>query len=112
MLPMVLFTVSCATLFDSYAPLLGKASDVLYFFVWIAAMMVAVPMTEAVLTQGSIPLIELLDFTGMGAAMLTSTAALQSTQIAMGGGDVNPVLTPVLMPDSGWRVELGQPLAR
>lgn len=107
MLPMVLFTVSCATLFDSYAPLLGKGGDVLYFFVWVAAMMVAIPLTEAGLASGSIPLVELLDFTGMGSAMLTSTTALNSNHIAMGGGDFKAALAPVLMPDYIWSYELG-----
>ncbi len=104
--PNLLFAVSFATLFDSYAPLLGKAGDVLYFFVWIGAMMVAVPLTEVGLS-GAVPVLLLLDFTGIGSSMVTTTAALQSTHIALGGGDFDANLAPVLMQQYIWPAELG-----
>ncbi|MES2898588.1 MAG: hypothetical protein V4723_02615 [Pseudomonadota bacterium] len=107
LLPMVLFTASCATLFDSYAPLLGKAGDVLYFFVWIAQLLIMVPLTEQGVSNAAIPLIELLDFSGIASSMIATTAALQSTNIALGGGDFNPALAPVVMKDFIWSAELG-----
>lgn len=107
LLPMVLFTASCATLFDSYAPLLGKGGDVLYFFVWIAQIMTMVPLTEAGVANGPLPLLELLDFSGIVASMLTTTGALQSTQIALGGGDFDVKLAAITMPQYIWTFELG-----
>ncbi len=103
--PMVLFTASCAALFDNWAPLMGKGGDVLFFFLWAAQLGMVVPIaTSAVGT--AIPMIELFDFNGMGASMIVVTGALHSTQIALGGGDFKAALAPVLMTSELWTLKM------
>jgi len=62
--PMILFTASCATLFDAWAPLMGKVGDLLYFFVWVAQMGML-----STLTEGGMPHVIPLDFMGTSAVI-------------------------------------------
>lgn len=102
LLPMVLFTVSAAILFDSWAPLMGKGGDVLFFILWAAQLGVAGANAE----KGLNPLVELFDFNGMGASMLAVTHALGSTNVSLGGGNFDAALAPVRMTDNLWTGQL------
>ena len=101
LLPLVLFTVSCASLFDNWAPLMGKGGDVLYCFVW-AALVAVMPFIDHAPFGAPIPLLELIDFNGIGASMLVVTHALQSKHVALGGGDFKAALAPVTMRADLW----------
>jgi hypothetical protein len=57
--PMALFTASCAMLFDSWAQLMGKRGDILYFFVWVGQMSVLPAVTEG---MGAAPFAVPVDF--------------------------------------------------
>jgi len=103
LLPMVLFTASFAMLFDSWAPLMGKGGDVLFFVVWMAQLAV-MPIIES--SKGALPLLELLDFSGIGASMVVVTGALGSSQVALGGGDFNAALAPVKLANALWSARL------
>jgi len=62
--PMILFTASCATLFDAWAPLMGKKGDLLYFFVWVGQMALLPAVTE-----GHAAAVIPFDFTGTSAVI-------------------------------------------
>jgi hypothetical protein len=104
--PMVIFTASCAALFDNWAPLMGKRGDVLFFFVWAMQLGLVMPTVDKTLVGGAIPLIELLDFNGMGSTMLVVTEAVQSKHVALGGGDFKAALAPVRMGSDLWSAKL------
>jgi hypothetical protein len=105
LIPLVLFTVSCAALFDNWAPLMGKGGDVLFFFVW-AAQLAVMPQIDRAPMGAPIPALELIDFNGIGASMLVVTNALQSKHVALGGGDFKAALAPVLMGSDLWNAKL------
>ncbi|MES2316334.1 MAG: hypothetical protein V4631_02480 [Pseudomonadota bacterium] len=105
LLPMVLFTASCAALFDNWAPLMGKGGDVLYFFVWCTQLAI-MPVIGNGEVGAPLPWLELLDFNGIGASMLVVTDALQSKQVSLGGGDFKAALAPVLMRSDLWYPKL------
>ncbi|MES2016253.1 MAG: hypothetical protein V4484_07125 [Pseudomonadota bacterium] len=106
LLPMMLFTASCAALFDNWAPLMGKGGDVLFFFVWCLQLGLVMPVVDGRPVGGPIPAIELLDFNGMGASMLVVTEALHSKNVSLGGGDFKASVAPVLMSPTLWSVQL------
>lgn len=105
LLPMVLFTASCAALFDNWAPLMGKAGDVLYFFLW-AGLLGVMPVIDHAPIGAPTPLLELIDFNGIGASMLVVTNALHSKHVSLGGGDFKAAVAPVLMSSNLWTVKL------
>jgi hypothetical protein len=105
LMPMVLFTASCAALFDNWAPLMGKAGDVLFFFVW-AGLLGVMPVIDHAPIGAPTPLLELIDFNGIGASMLVVTNALHTKHVALGGGDFKAALGPVLMSNNLWTVKL------
>lgn len=105
LIPLVLFTCSCAALFDNWAPLMGKGGDVLFFFVW-AAQLGIMPTMDQNGIGGAIPLLALADFSGIGTSMLVVTDALQSKHVSLGGGDFKAALAPVLMTSELWRAKL------
>lgn len=104
LLPLVFFSVSLALLFDSYAPLMGKAGDVLFFMVWVTQFMIMIPIAE---NMPHAELLSLIDFNGIGASMQVVTAALGSTKVSLGGGQFKAALAPIMMPDYLWSVEMG-----
>lgn len=106
LLPLVVFTCSCAALFDNWAPLMGKGGDVLFFFVWCAQLGLVMPVADGSTLGGPVPIVELVDFNGMGASMVVTTEALQSKSVALGGGDFKAALAPVKMTNDLWSAEL------
>jgi hypothetical protein len=105
LIPLVLFTVSCAALFDNWAPLMGKGGDVLFFFVW-AIQLGLMPVMDNARVGDALPMLELADFSGIGASMLVVTNALQSKHVALGGGDFKAALAPVQMTNALWSAKL------
>lgn len=108
LVPMLFFTVSCAILFDSVAVLMGKAGDVLYFFVWCAQLGVAAGLTAGVTagTSPQAPWVTMFDFSGIGAALLLIRQGFDTTHIALGGGTFDPARAPLTLAATLWTVEL------
>ena len=104
LLPMLFFTVSCAILFDSVAWLMGKAGDVLYFFVWCAQLGAAIAVTAG--TSREVPLMTMFDFSGIGASMLLIRQGFDTTNIALGGGSFNAALAPLTLEGTLWTAKL------
>lgn len=103
LLPLVLFTASMATLFDSWAPLMGKGGDLLFFILWCAQLGLVMPAMD---NAAAIPWVELFDFNGLGASMLATKLALGSDEIALGGSNFKAALAPITMGNDLWSGQL------
>lgn len=104
LLPLVFFSVSCAILFDSVAVLMGKAGDVIFFFVWVAQLALMSKMDES-----TIPVFDpkmLLDFTGLATGMLSLKEVLHTTHISVGMADFNATLPTIILPTSLWTMHV------
>lgn len=102
MLPLVFFCASCAVLFDSWAPLMGKGGDVAYFFVWTAMLSVAATVGPLAKPHWWL----LFDFTGLSASMLALGAIVKTGNLMVGMGVFKPELAPVVLPAMLWSGEL------
>jgi hypothetical protein len=102
LVPMILFAVSCATLFDGWAPLMGKRGDLLYFFLWIGQIGMLPIVTEGTGAPAAIP----VDFTGMSAVITALSAYVDFRHTALGVSDFNPHLAPLTLPPWLWTGEL------
>jgi hypothetical protein len=96
--PMILFTASCATLFDAWAPLMGKKGDLLYFFVWVGQMALLPTMTD-----GGRPVVIPVDFTGTSAviAALVSHVGIHDS-LMLGIADFQRDKAPLVLPTWAW----------
>jgi len=93
--PMALFTAGCAVLWESWAPLMGKRGDLLYFVVWAGQM----GMLPAV-TQGPVAATLPFDFSGMSAVIAALSAHVDIHNMSLGIADFDPKLTPLTLPAS------------
>lgn len=103
LLPMILFAVSCAILFDSVALLMGKGGDILYFFIWCAQLGIMVASTSDVST---VPGFIVADFSGMATCMLLIKQATLSNEVALGGAPFNAALAPIMLSNLTWTAQL------
>jgi phage-related holin len=104
LLPLVFFTAAMAVLCDALAPLMGKRGDVLYFVFYVAQM--AVPIVATAEGAGWSPLL-LIDFSGLGATMMSVRSVIHSDGLVLGGGDFDPALPALMLPQWLWSVRLG-----
>ncbi len=103
LLPALMFSAACATLFDSFAPLMGKAGDVLYFFVWIALCSFVGMLghdTDATLRYGMA-----FDFSGVTIALSNLKLHLHTNNIAIGSHPFDARLAPLLVPNLFWSAQ-------
>nr|WP_233410966.1 hypothetical protein [Rugamonas sp. CCM 8940] len=103
LLPTLCMVASMALLCESWAPLMGKRGDVLYFAVWIAQLGPVGAMAETMLKAGLSwsPLL-LLDFSGAATAVLHVQSAMHSPHFSIGAAEFNPALAPLLLPPLSW----------
>jgi hypothetical protein len=110
LLPMVFFAASCAILFDSWAPLMGKGGDVLFFMLW---MMQLALMTQS--TSSALPVLMVFDFSGLAVAVAAVQGFVGSADFAIGLNRFDPALAPVALPSLLWSARMpgqaGQVLA-
>jgi hypothetical protein len=95
--PMVLFAASCAILFDSWAPLMGKGGDVLFFFLWIAQLVL---MTQS--RSSEVPALMVFDFSGLAVAVAAVNGFVSGNDFAIGASTFDPALAPVALPSLLW----------
>ncbi|MBQ5947226.1 hypothetical protein [Massilia sp. ST3] len=101
--PMVLFAASCALLFDSWAPLMGKAGDLLYFFIWVATIATGPQMIEEGKAAAQVlPLAMAFDFMGMGHAMAALSQYADTSAMAIGSMPYDPKLPVREFPQWLW----------
>jgi hypothetical protein len=99
--PMALFTASCATLFDSWAPLMGKRGDLLYFLIWCGQMGMLAAATEA-----AVPITIPVDFTGMSAIITALSAYVDVNDMMLGIAGFKPGLAPLRLPTWVWSADI------
>ncbi|SFC33398.1 hypothetical protein [Massilia yuzhufengensis] len=102
LLPMVLFTASCAVLCDSWAPLMGKAGDILYFFAWTGMLSVGGMVSEGVAAPG----LAVLDFTGMAQAMAATKLHLATDSVGIGMMPFDAALAPHTLAPWLWSADV------
>lgn len=93
MVPMVFFAASCAILFDSWAPLMGKGGDVLFFMLWVAQLVL--------MTQGGsseVPAIMVFDFSGLAVAVAAVHGFASGVDLSIGSSTFDAALAPVSLP--------------
>ncbi|MFK3741077.1 hypothetical protein [Massilia sp. TN1-12] len=95
--PMILFAASCALLFDSWAPLMGKAGDLLYFVIWMSQVGMMAGVVE-----GAGPTAIPVDFTGMSAVIATLAAYGDFRDTMVGIASFDPHLAPLTLPAWTW----------
>jgi len=102
--PMALFTAGCAVLWESWAPLMGKRGDLLYFVVWVGQMAMLPSATTAPVAS-ALP----FDFTGMSAVIAALSAHVDIHNMSLGIADFDPTLAPLTLPASPaslWRADI------
>lgn len=96
--PMILFTAGCATLFDAWAPLMGKKGDLLYFFVWVGQMAL-LPTVAGGAAATFVP----FDFTGTSAVIATLAAHIDlGDSLMLGIADFQRDKAPLVLPTWAW----------
>jgi hypothetical protein len=99
--PMALFTASCATLWESWAPLMGKRGDLLYFLVW-AGQMGMMPASTSGPVATTIP----FDFNGMSAVLAALSAQVDIHDMMLGTADFDPALAPLTLTTWVWHTDI------
>jgi len=100
--PMVLFTAACALLCDSWAPLMGKLGDLLYFLLWVGQMGMLASVTGGAAPPNAIP----VDFSGMSAVVTALAAHVDPRATMVGIADFDAALPVLTLPDFLWSAEL------
>lgn len=101
--PMALFTAGCAMLFDSWAPLMGKRGDILYFSLWVGQGAMLPIATEG---MGNAPFAIPVDFTGMSASIAALAAQLDFHRTTVGFGEYDPARAPITLATWMWSGEV------
>lgn len=100
MLPMVLFVVSCAVLFDSFSPLMGKLGEVIFFFIWIAQIALMEKADKALAGQVNIYMV--VDFIGTATSMVNLKAMVGTEHLSLGIASFDSRLASILLPAQLW----------
>jgi len=100
LLPCVLFSSSCAVLFDSFAPLMGKGGDLLYFFLWVGQMSLSGAVQGV--AGGEVPGVLAFDFPGIAMAVLSLQATLHTSEVSLGAATFAAGLAPLTLPAQLW----------
>jgi hypothetical protein len=100
--PLVLFTASCATLFDNWAPLMGKRGDVLYFVVWMAQL----ALLPQLMSGHAAPSAWLFDFTGLSGVLMALSTQLDITHLSLGIADFDAAKAPLTLAPFPWTAQM------
>jgi hypothetical protein len=102
LLPMALFAASCATLCDSWAPLMGKAGDLLYFLLWTGQIGMLSSLKAGVVAS-ALP----FDFMGMSAIIAALGAHVDiHDSLMLGMADFDARLAPLMLPAWPWTPQI------
>lgn len=92
LLPVIFFGASCAILFDSVPLLMGKAGDVIYFFMWVYEVSMLDKVGHA--SVSNLPPAMILEGLGMSIVELMVRTQFTVNTITVGLGTFNPALAP------------------
>ncbi|HEX8612428.1 MAG TPA: hypothetical protein VF800_14170 [Telluria sp.] len=101
LVPMVFFAASCAILFDSWAPLMGKGGDVLFFVLWVAQLAL---MTQS--DSSELPARMVFDFSGLAVSVAAVQGFVSGADFAIGSSKFDPALAPVALPSLLWSARM------
>ncbi|MDQ1829449.1 hypothetical protein [Massilia scottii] len=101
LLPMVFFAASCAILFDSWAPLMGKGGDLLFFVLWVAQLVL---MTQG--TSSALPALMVFDFSGLAVAVAAVQGFVSGADFSIGSSRFDPAVAPVTLPSLLWSARM------
>lgn len=101
LLPMAFFAASCAVLCDSWSPLMGKAGDLLYFFVWTALLSLGAALGEGT----TVSALAWLDFTGMAHALAELRSEVGTDSIGIGSMPFDAALPALTLPQWLWSAD-------
>lgn len=104
LLPMVFFAVSCAILFDSFSPLMGKFGDLVFFFIWMAQIAMMNKVESGI--AGQINPFVYFDFIGTATSMANLKIHLGTTHFSLGIASFNAAIPPLLLPNVMWSDKL------
>lgn len=104
LLPSLMFIASCAVFADAVPLLMGKAGDVLYFFLWCG--LTGTAMSSVVESIPVFNALFLFDISGVAAPFVRMFQMFGSADISVGISDFDTALTPILMPESLMNGEL------
>lgn len=104
LLPAIVFAASCAILFDSWAPLMGKRGDLLFFLLWAGQIgMVGYVQSSGAPASG----LAVFDFTGLLASMATLAQYFDPAHTSLGGGiPFDAAKAPLLLPALPWTLHV------
>lgn len=104
LVPMVFFGVSVALLFDSVSFLMGKAGDVLYFFLWMLQLALFAATQASI--KAYFPALFMIDVSGVGIAIMQMQHLLGTTAITVGVSEFNAALPIVTLPAALWSAQI------
>ncbi len=100
--PAIVFSASCATLFDNFAPLMGKAGDLLFFIVWMAQLSVLPQLTSG----HPSPVLWVLDFSGLSGVIMALSSQLDVATLSLGIADFDPAKAPLVLAGFPWTLQM------
>lgn len=104
LLPALLASAAFATLFDAWAPLMGRKGDVAYFFLWVA-LLGLMPLHEPA-ADAQLGASLLLDPSGLATSVTRLAQLMGSGNVSIGGGDFKPGLALLEFPEGFWTAEM------
>jgi len=104
LLPILLFVCSCAILFDSFPPLMGKLGDVIFFFIWVAQLVLLGKADEGI--AGEINPYMYTDFIGAATSMAHLKLYISTRHISLGTATFDARFAPILLPAFMWSGKL------
>ena len=104
LLPVIFFAASCAILFDSWAPLMGKGGDLLFFLLWVGQMtLMGIVQSFGATGSGW----AVFDFTGLLTSMTTLAGHFDPAHTSLGGGiPFDAAIAPLLLPAVPWTMQV------
>ncbi|WP_395007803.1 hypothetical protein [Undibacterium sp.] len=100
LVPMIVFAVSAAILFDSVPFLMGKAGDFIYFLAWMLQLSIISKIEE--MSAGSLSSWLVLDFSGLVSTIVVLKTHLLTNNFSLGASTFNPLVAPITLPVNMW----------
>ncbi|WP_296946143.1 hypothetical protein [uncultured Massilia sp.] len=102
LVPLALYCASCAVLCDSWAPLMGKGGDLLFFLGWVAQLGMLAETTAGAAAVAHAPAVPPIDFTGMSAIVAALAAHVDTHDMMLGIATFDRAVPPFALPAWLW----------
>lgn len=101
--PMIFSAVGAAILFDSTPFLMGKAGDVLYFFVWVFQISLVSKIEDL---SGGFSYWLMLDFSGLVTTVFALKTHLMTNSFSLGASTFDATKMPITLPAMMWTADM------